>query len=217
MRVAVLLFTIIALPLRAEDFAAAGRIENAVTGGTCSAALIAPDVIVTAAHCASEWTAKYLKFRSSVHESDPVQVEHFVVHPFYQDFIAQRFRRLRFDIAVGRLAKPLTEPSVLPFPLGDVARPGEGLFLASWRAQSGPRPRLRRCLVIEGQVKGVVTLGCRVRGGESGAPILRLTEDGVELVAIVNSTARMDGKDVALAADVRLRIAPLLDRLAETP
>lgn len=218
MRTALSLFLIaFALPVLADDFAASGRIENSSTGGTCSAALIAADIIVTAAHCVREDGNQEVRFRSSVSGSEPVLVERFVVHPFYQDFISQRFRRLRFDIAVGRLAEPLTETSALPFALGDVARPGEGLFLASWRAQSGPRPRLRRCLVIEGQVPGVVTLGCRVRGGESGAPVLRLTADGVELVAIVNSTARLQGRDVALAADVRLRIDPLLDQLSQNP
>jgi hypothetical protein len=212
-----LLLSGIALPLEAQDFAAAGRIENSQTGGTCSAALIGPDIIVTAAHCVSEENAQIYSFRSSLPDSKPVQVERIVVHPFYRDFITQRLRRLRFDIAVGRLEAPLADRSVTPFPLGDVARTGEGLFLASWRAQSGPRPRLRRCLVIEGQVPGVVALGCRVRGGESGAPLVRLTDQGVELVAIVNSTARIEDKDVALAADVRLRVEPLVDQLAKSP
>ena len=71
--------------------------------------------------------------------------------------------------------------------------------------------------MIEGQVPGVVALGCRVRGGESGAPLVRLTDQGVELVAIVNSTARIEDKDVALAADVRLRVEPLVDQLAKSP
>jgi hypothetical protein len=218
MRAAILLlFHLFTSPLQAQDFAAAGRIEDPVTGGTCSAALIGPDLIATAAHCVNEETAQNLTYRSSVPDSEPVRVERFVVHPFYRDYISQRFRRLRFDIAIGRLATPAATEVVTPFPLGDVARTGEGLFVASWRAQTGPRPRLRRCLVLEGQVQGVVTLGCRVRGGESGAPVLRLTENGLELVAIVNSTAQMKGKDVALAADVRLRIPPLLDQLAETP
>lgn len=218
MRGAFLFFLVaFVLPAQANDFLASGRIENPSTGGTCSAALIAPDIIVTAAHCVSNEVAQEVKFRSGVPGSELVQVERFVVHPFYRAFITQRFRRLRFDIAVGKLAVPSPDISVVPFQLGDVARPGEGLFLASWRAHGGPRPRLRRCVVIEGQVLGVVTLGCRVRGGESGAPVLRLTSDGVELVAVVNSTARIEGRDVALAADVRLRIDPLLVQLSQNP
>ena len=101
--------------------------------------------------------------------------------------------------------------------MGPEAELGEGLFLVSWRAGEGSRPRQRRCLVIEGEVPGVVTLGCQVRGGESGAPVLRLVPDGVELVAIVSSRSRLGQQPVAIASDVTLRIPPLLQRLGDTP
>ncbi len=197
-------------PASAELFAAAGRIEDPETRRGCSAALIGPDVIVTAAHCVLEEKARVFRLAPGT-QTEPIAVDRIVVHPLYSDFHDQRLRRLRFDIAVGRLSAPVEPKTVESFPLGDEAQVGEGLFLVSWRL--GPRPRERRCLVIEGEVPGIVALGCRVRGGESGAPVLRLTEDGPELVAIVNSTARQNGRSIAIAADVRLRIAPLLDRL----
>lgn len=218
MRLAVhILFILIALPVQSEMFAAAGRIEDPASGGICSASLIRPDVIVTAAHCISDLEDPAYVFRSSIPGTEPVRVERFVLHPFYVGFKEQRFRRLRFDIAVGQLAAPADVGSISPFSLGNEAEKGEGLFLASWRQRSGSRPRLRRCFVIEGQVAGIVTLGCQVRGGESGAPVLRLTVDGLELVAIINSTARYKGQQVALAADVRLRIPPLLGQLSRAP
>lgn len=203
-------------PAYADLFTAAGRIESRESGGGCSAALIGPDVIVTAAHCVGEGDDRDYVFRlGAATRTELVPVDRIVVHPLYSDFHRQRLRRLRFDIAVGRLSAPIDPVTVKAFQLGDEARIGEGLFLASWRLGNTPRPRERRCLVIEGEVPGVVTLGCRVRGGESGAPVLRMTEDGVELVAIVNSTAQQGSRSVAFAADVRLRIPPLLDRLQD--
>ena len=202
----------------ADRFEPAGRIEDASAEGTCSAALIAPDIIVTAAHCVSEDASQTYLFRLGSGEgSRPIHITRIVIHPLYESFRDQAFRRLRFDIAVGRLAEPVESGQVAPFVLGDEARLSEGLFIVSWPRGSGPRPRARRCFVIEGQVPAVVTLGCRVRGGESGAPLLRLTANGVELVAIVNSRAEQGGQAVALASDVKLRIEPLLDRLNETP
>ena len=75
MRVAFfLLLSVIALPLEAQDFAAAGRIENSQTGGTCSAALIGPDIIVTAGPCVTEENAQIYSFRSSFTRSTAISL-----------------------------------------------------------------------------------------------------------------------------------------------
>lgn len=201
-----------------NPFAAAGRLEFRDTDGTCSAALIASDIVVTAAHCVSGETVEGVVFRlGDGMQSPPIPAKTVVIHPLYQEFAEQRLRRLRFDIALVRLARPVPKEQAHPFPLADVAEDGEGLFVASWRRGDGPRPRQRRCLTIPAEVPGVVALGCRVQGGESGAPVLRLTETGMELVAIVNSRSRQGTQPVAYAADVRLRIAPLLERLKPSP
>ncbi|MEM8538148.1 MAG: trypsin-like serine protease [Pseudomonadota bacterium] len=211
-----LLIVCLAGPASADLFAAAGRIEFRDASGGCSAALIEPDVIVTAAHCISEDEERSYVFRLGSQASiDPVPVTQIVVHPLYSDFRGQRLRRLRFDIAVARLSRPINPEIATRFSTGDEAQTGEGLFMASWRF--GPRPRERRCLVIDTEVPGIVALGCSVRSGESGAPVLRMTETGVELVAVVNSTANYKGRSVAFASDVRGRIAPLIARLKHGP
>lgn len=212
------LLIVLATPALSGPFAAAGRIENAESGASCSAALIRADVIVTAAHCVrSAATSSYVFRLGDGKPTEPFPVGQVIRHPFYDDFSDQRVRRLRFDIAVAKLERPVPAEDAQPFAVADDAQTGEGLFLASWRGDGTSRPRQRRCLVLDGEVPGVVTLGCRVLGGESGAPVLRLTEDGMELVAILNSQSRLGVQPVGLAADVRLRIPPLLDRLQETP
>ena len=214
----ILFFLGLAGPAGADMFAAAGRIEQRDGPGACSASLIGPDVIVTAAHCVREGGHEDYVFRVGADpDAEPFAIERIVVHPLFADFHKQRIRRLRFDIALARLSVPVDPGLAKAFVMGEEARTGEGLFLASWRPGTGPRPRERRCLVLEGEVPGVVTLGCHVRGGESGAPVLRLTANGLELVAVINSTARQRNRWVAFAADVRLRVPPLLDRLETDP
>ncbi len=207
-----------AMPGLANPFAAAGRVENLDNGGTCSGALVRPDVVATAAHCVGETSADMRAFRlGDGRQTPPIPAKRIVIHPLYDAFAEQRVRRLRFDIALVQLERPVPSEIATPFVLAGEASPGEGLFLASWRKGEGSRPRQRRCLVIEGQVAGVVTLGCRVRGGESGAPVLRVKDGDLELVAIINSQSRQGSQPVAFASDVRLRIPPLLDRLDNTP
>lgn len=217
---AILTFALIFAPTLAwaDLFAAAGRLVHKERGSLCSAVLIEPSVVVTAAHCVPKGDARLVSFELPSGETrDLVPIERFVIHPFYADFQEQRYRRLRFDIAVGQLSEPIDSSDMKPASLGGEARVGEALFIASWPRGSGPRPRQRRCFVIDGVVPAVVTLGCRVRGGESGAPLFRLVEGGAEMVAIINSRAAQGQQDVSLAADVRLRIRPLLDALRRTP
>lgn len=203
----------LAVPASADPFKAAGRIEND-GGGTCSASLIQPDVIVTAAHCLRQGDGPDYVFRLGGNvDVEPIRLQRVVVHPHYTSFRNQRVLRLRFDIAIAQLSSPVDPAVAVPFEIGAEAEAGEGLFLASWRGIERPRPRTRRCVVIDGAIPSVVTLGCVVRGGESGGPVLRLQDDGAELVAVINSRSRQGDRSVALAANARSRIQPLLDML----
>ena len=194
---------------------AAGRIESLDKPASCSAALIRPDVIVTAAHCGQR--GKWVFRPGDGQDGDVYQILKVTQHPLYDRDGPRVDWKLRFDIAVGRLAKPVPASRAVPFSLGDDAVLGERLFIVSWRLDATGRPRQRICLVFDG-VPRLVTLACRVQGGESGAPVLRRTEDGLELVAIVSSRARVRGQPVAQASNVRLRLPPLLDIVdADTP
>ena len=53
-----------------------------------------------------------------------------------------------------------------------------------------------------------MTLSCRVVSGNSGAPMLRKTPDGLEIAGIVIATGRRDGQrgPVTLAVQARSRI-----------
>ncbi|MEO1024223.1 MAG: trypsin-like serine protease [Pseudomonadota bacterium] len=193
----------------AQDISGVGRIEYK-SGGTCSAVLIAPDIIATAAHCVRKSASSV--FRPSDKRGGRLfPVEQFLQHPLY-DTSARIEWQYRFDIAVGKLAEPVPTARAQPLPLGEDAEIGEKLFIVSWRG-ADDRLRQRACPVITG-IPGLVTLGCEVRGGESGAPVLRKTSDGLEVIAIISSRTRLLEQPVAQASNVRLRIPPLLKELA---
>ncbi len=192
-----------------------GRFEHRQSDGSCSAVLVRPDLIATAAHCS---TSNDVIFRLGDGLSgEPFEVVELITHPLYDQTSKRVDWKLRFDIAIGRLAKPVPSGMAVPFSFGDDAQTGERLFIVSWRNDGTDRPRQRACPVIEG-IQGLVTLGCRVRGGESGAPVLRKTANGLELVAIISSSTRRREQPIAQASDVRLRLPPLFDIVdATTP
>lgn len=205
-----------ATPLLADaSLSAAGRIETVGEDGSCSAVLIRADLIATAAHCAND---KKKIFRPGDGRRGPMfTVARFIRHPLYDQPKSPRAWKLRFDIAVGKLEHPVPAERATPVAFGREAELEENLFLVSWRKDGTWLPRQRRCPVIRG-IPGLVTLGCRVQGGESGAPLFRETGAGIELVAIISSRSRQLEQPIAQASDVALRLPPLIDMIdAETP
>lgn len=212
---ALLWFVVLATSAIADPVVAVGRLEHADRPGTCTAALVQPDIVLTAAHCVrGKDPANYTLRVSDQLGHDPIPVRSFVLHPLYEQSKGNVRWRLRFDLAIAQLEKPVT--GVRPFPLatGDEVALGEQLLLISWRRSDGERPVQRQCNVIDG-IEGLVTLDCPVRGGESGAPVLRATDTGFELVAVISSKQRRPDKVVAVATDVRLRLSPMLNAVGD--
>lgn len=201
----------LAAPASAQDVSGVGRIEHPVRG-SCSAVLIEPDIIATAAHCAGHGAFSGVVFRPSDTRGGRLfPVERFVQHPLYDPESTRIGWRFRFDLAIGKLAEPVPEARAQPLALGEDAQIGEQVFIVSWRG-GDDRLRQRACPVIEG-TPGLVTLGCDVRGGESGSPVIRKTGDKLEVIAIVSARSRILEQPVAKASNVRLRIPPLIREL----
>lgn len=213
---AFVLFLCLASPSLASQIGAVGRVESTVSEGGCSGILVAPDLVLSAAHCISPGSTT-LAFRPG--DGKINRVRHALVrifqHPMYEVMQDRTLWKLRFDLAIGRLEAPVPAARATPIPPGSEAEPGETLYIVSWRRDGSPKPRQRACKVIRGP-QGLVTLACAVQGGESGAPVLRKTEDGLELVAIISSSSRLLEQPIAHASDVALRLPPLLD-LINTP
>lgn len=195
----------------ASQIGAVGRVENTASAGGCSAILVAPDLVLSAAHCISHDSTTFA-FRPG--DGKINRVRHALIkvfqHPMYQVMKDRLLWRLRFDIAIARLEAPVPAARATPIPPGPEAQVGETLYIVSWRRDGTTKPRQRACKVIEG-VTGLVTLACAVQGGESGAPVLRKTENGLELVAIISSRSQQLDQPIAQASDVALRLPPLLD------
>ncbi len=204
-------------PLSAQVWipSAAGRIENIENPMTCSAYLLRQDLVVTAAHCVQTGQKKY-RFRPAEANfgSQTVLINQVLRHPRYV-LGGSGFARQRYDIAIGVLEAPVPTKRRQSVKIGGPARIGEILQIESWRPTDGVSPKRRPCRVIAGVDAFQVTLACAVRGGESGAPVLRLGEGGPELVAIVTARARHQGQDVALAALIEHH-SVLLEALAQS-
>lgn len=199
----------------APPSAAAGVLEISGRRG-CSAVLIAPDLVATAAHCLGnqafngegEPTARFHTGSYPGHASTSRRLSRGYRHPLYRPDAAAVRERLAADIALARLETPFRPEEARPIPLGAPAAMGERLLIASWPLGRGERARERRCATITVGPR-VATLSCVVVSGESGAPVLRLTEEGPELAAILVAKSRAGHQPFAFSVQATARIRQL--------
>ena len=203
---------------RAEPppMAAAGVLER--NGQTdCSAVLIAPDVIATAAHCVagkklpSQDGDYRIIFRTGAYPSHPARdfdLVQIAAHPLYAVNAARQGGGLGTDVALARLAEPVPADVARPLPPGAPIAADGSVLIATWPGGRGTRARERRCPVLAAEPT-VATLSCVVVPGESGGAAVRRTDDGFELAAIVVATGRSGHQPFGFAVQAKRRIIQL--------
>jgi len=174
----------------AAQFPAVGRLgaEGFEKQG-CSATLIAPHLVVTAAHCLSKSTPKGQVFAADWADGTYralARVKHHMRHP---EYAANDTHSPHNDVGLVVLESPLTE--VPPLPLGqretgalDGAEPAlVGFNIAHPTRLSGQLD----CPAINLAV-GQLYLGCPVIHGNSGSPVLVQDDTGAwQVEAIISS------------------------------
>ena len=200
----------------AAQFTAIGRLGHAGfrTKQFCTATLIAPDLILTAAHCLSDaglsgrvfvagWSrGTYVAARASKRE---------LRHPAYA---LDGPNSPRNDIALVILDSPILD--ITPIPLGKVK---EGALYGTDVALIGYHRKTQHllsgdfsCPVTRFRL-GLAHVGCPVISGNSGGPLLRRTEHGGwQVVGVVSSRLQEGAIAVELPDWLRREVAAHLAR-----
>ncbi len=204
------------------DLRAVGLIEFATGGGGCSGVLVRPDLVLTAAHCVPpERDGQPLAASDFVFSPSggtglpgaPVPVAHVLRHPLWDQLPPATRGRIRFDVALMDLARPVAPDVARPLPLAD--DPGRDIargFVVSFRGgRAGGRQRQTACPVID-RTEGTLTARCEVRSGESGAPFLVPGPDGgLGIVGVAVARSDLRGTPVAVVVDLARAGGPLFD------
>ncbi|WP_293575668.1 trypsin-like serine protease [Phaeobacter sp.] len=186
---------------------AVGRLNISGTN-MCTGSLIAPNLVLTAAHClynpknGRAVNPRSIKFQAGLNgrrAKAERRVVKAVIHPDYQHKWSAKTKP-GSDIAVLRLDKPIQANEVRPFALAAAPLPGDSVDVLSYTVRAATRPaRERDCRILSMRSETLIT-SCQVEFGASGSPVLRIRPgQAPKIVSVISAKAHMGQKPVSLA------------------
>ena len=206
----------------ARGWEAVGRLD--IDGkGFCTGALIAPDLVLTAAHCMFD--------RDTGLAIDPARMQ-FLAGLRNGRALAYRDVRLALtlpdyvqtgpvgaltsqnDLALLQLTQPIRSTEIVPFDVISSDTIGAEVAVVSYAADRAEAPSLQQVCGVLGQQDGVIVMSCDVDFGSSGAPIFSIQDGVPRIVSVVSAKAELDGDRVAVGANLDAPLAALYAELA---
>ena len=189
---------------------AVGRLELGGKG-FCTAALIEPNLVLTAAHCLWDKSTgervelSQMEFRAGWRNGRAVayrKIRRATAHPNYIFTGIEDLAQVPHDLAILELDSAIRLPTIKPYPIGPMPQKGDAVGIVSYARLRSEAPSLQdSCTVLNSQ-PGVAVMSCDVDFGSSGAPVFSFSGGVARMVSVVTAKAEMNGEKVSLGMDM---------------
>jgi protease YdgD len=179
---------------------AIGRLDH--RDGYCTATLIAPDLLLTAAHCVYDGKGAAISPADLSFQAGLTHGKAAARRKVYDPHVGVNAKNVRHDVALVRLAKPIPTHELAPFSVFDGRVPDGPVSVVSYgRGRSDALSRQNACQVVQHREQ-IVTMDCDVTFGSSGSPVFTHLNGRGQIASVISSIGKRGGRQVAFGMEL---------------